>query len=107
MPEGLDNIALEADDIMIFGCGDTHKDAEADHDEAMVALLERARQKNLKLNKNQFNFKEKQVTYMGHLLTDHGIKPDPQKITAIQDMQRPEDPAALLLLNGMLNFLKL
>ena len=91
-------------DILIFGCGDTHQDAEADHDEAMVALLERARQKNLKLNKNKLKFKEKQVMYMGHILTDKGIKPDPQKIIAIQDMCRPEDAAVLRLL-AMLNFL--
>ena len=103
--EGLDNVAVVADNILIFGCDDTHKDAEADHDKAMLALLERARQKNLKLNKNDLKFKEKQVTYMGHILTEQGIKPDLQKITAIQDMQRPEDPAAVLRLLGMLNFL--
>ena len=85
--EGLDNVAVVADDLLIFGCGNSHQDAEADHDKAMVALLERARQKNLKLNKNKLKFKEKQVTYMGHILTDQGIKPDPQKIAAIQDMQ--------------------
>ena len=91
--------------ILIFGCGDTHQDAEADHDKAMVALLERARQKNLKPNKNKLKFKEQQVTYMGHILTDQGIKPDPQKITAIQNMQGSEDLAAVLQLLGMLNFL--
>ena len=103
--EGLDNVAVVADDLLIFGWGNSHQDAEADHDKVMAALLERARQKNLKLNKNKLKFKEKQVTYMGHILTDQGIKPDPQKITAIQDMQRPEDPAAVLRLLGMLNFL--
>ena len=95
--EGLDGIAVVADDILVFGCGDTYTEAEAAHDRAMLVLLGRARQKNLKLNKNKLRFKEKQVTYMGHILTDQGMKPDPQKIAAIQEMQQPEDAAAVPL----------
>lgn len=35
--------------------------------------------------------KRKEVPFIGHLLIDHGIKPDPRKVEAILDMPKPED----------------
>ena len=42
---------------------------------------------------------------MGHLLTPQGIKPDPEKIEAIQKFPTPEDKSAVQRLLGMLNYL--
>ena len=36
--EGLDNV--EADDIVIYGAGDTEEEADASHDRALRALLD-------------------------------------------------------------------
>ena len=42
---------------------------------------------------------------MGHLLTSEGLKPDPEKISAILDMPTPDDVAAIRRFNGTINYL--
>ena len=46
--EGLQGIYQIADDILITGQGETHEEAVQDHDRNLIALLERAREVNLK-----------------------------------------------------------
>ena len=46
--EGLNNIETIADDILVYGCGDSYDEAVADHDEKLIALLERCRERNFK-----------------------------------------------------------
>ena len=41
--EGLDNIEVIADDILVYGTGETEAEAEASHDATLHALLKRAR----------------------------------------------------------------
>ena len=36
-----------------------------------------------------------QVSFIGHLLTSEGLKPDPKKVEAICSMPRPEDVQAV------------
>ena len=54
--EGLSSIIVIADDILVFGSGDTQEEAEADHDRNLVALMERAEEVNLKFNLDKFLF---------------------------------------------------
>ena len=61
--EGLSNVAVIADDIVIFGTGDTIEDATRSHDEALTALLQRCKDKNLKLNKKKLKFKLSEEHY--------------------------------------------
>ena len=46
--EGFDVIA---DDILVYGCGDSDEEALRDHDKNLKALLQRARVENLKFSK--------------------------------------------------------
>ena len=84
--EGLDGIAICADDVLIYGCGDSDQEAEADHDKKLRQVLERCRETNLKLNKEKFVFKRKSVKYLGHLITNRGLQADPDKVQAIKNM---------------------
>ena len=45
------------------------------------------------------------VSYMGHLLTKEGLRPDPQKIAAITKMPPPQDVAGVRRLLGLVNYL--
>ena len=47
---GLAGVQTIADDILVYGEGETVVEAEADHDIKLQALLERCRQRNLKLS---------------------------------------------------------
>ena len=77
--EGLEGVKVIADDILVWGDGDTREEAIADHDKRLTALLVRCPQKNIKLNKEKFQLKKTELSYMGVVLTDKGVKPDPKK----------------------------
>ena len=69
--------------------------------------MSRCQQKGIKLNSQKLELKSKEVPFHGHLLTTEGLKPDPEKVKAIIDMQRPEgrDDILHVRLNGMVNYL--
>ena len=89
--QGLPGIYRIADDLLSTGQGDTKEDADKDHDANLVRLFQRCRERNIKLNKTKFDFKCQQVTFIGHLLSSVGVKPDPRKMDAIVNMETPVD----------------
>ena len=93
--EGLPGVHRIFDDLLITGKGDTLLAASQDHDRNLRNLLERCQERNIKLNREKFMFKCSQVPFIGHLLTNEGLKPDPQKVEAICNMPRPEDVQAV------------
>ena len=82
-------VACIADDILIYGIGDTLDEARQDHDKNLSLLLERCRQKSVKLNRDKVVLRVQQVDFMGHLLTAQGLKPDPNKVEAILKLETP------------------
>jgi hypothetical protein len=103
--KGLKGVDVIADDIICFGSGETKEEAEVDHDKNVRALLERAREFNLKLNGKKLRFKQRSVPYMGHLLTEQGIQPDPNRIEAIKSLPKPDSAKAVQRLLGSVNYL--
>ena len=103
--EGLKGVACIADDILVYGCGDTMDDAVTDHDSNMIALLDRCRERDLHLNKDKLQVNRETTTFMGHELTKDGLRPDRRKIKAIADMPPPTDRPALMRLLGMATYL--
>ena len=87
------------------GEGNTHAEAERDHDRRIVALMERCIAKNIKLNPNKLKFKMKDTLFMGHVISDTGMRPDPDKVSAITQMEKPRNKAAVLRFIGMCNYL--
>ncbi|GFY57911.1 transposon Tf2-9 polyprotein [Trichonephila inaurata madagascariensis] len=49
--------------------------------------LLKARKANLKLNELKKQLSQTSVNYLGHVLSDEGIKPDPKKIRALKSLQ--------------------
>lgn len=103
--EGLKGVACIADDILVYGCGDTIEEAQVDHDDNMIALLNRCRLRDLHLNKRKLQVNLKTTTFMGHELTKDGLRPDRRKIKAVTDMPPPADRPALMRLLGMATYL--
>ena len=89
-----------ADDLLITGQGDTKEEADKDHDANLVRLLQRCRDRNIKLNKAKFDFKCSQVPFIGHLLSNEGVKLDPKKIEAIVNMEIPTNVQGVQRLIG-------
>ena len=66
--------ANDQDDIIVFG-----KDNKQ-HDKALKQVLDRVRESGLKLNKKKCIFRVTETTFLGHVISCDGIKPDPCKI---------------------------
>ena len=102
---GLNGIKIIADDILIYGCGETTEDAVVDHDKNLRALFERARSCGLRLNLNKLKLRVPKLSYMGHKLSPAGIQPDESKIMAIQEIPAPKDIKGVQRLLGMATYL--
>ena len=97
--EGLKGIVCVADDILIFGI------SQEDHDENLRNLLIRCEERNLKLNKGKCVFNTAELDFLGHVVTNKGLKPDQKKIEAILQMPNPTDVEGVRRLQGMITYL--
>ncbi|GBM04785.1 Transposon Ty3-G Gag-Pol polyprotein [Araneus ventricosus] len=53
-------------------------------------VFQRLQKANLKLNLKKCRFFQKEVTYLGHVISAEGVKTDPDKIKAVVDWPHPE-----------------
>ena len=102
--DGLCGVGNIADDILIFGLGDTQEEADSNHDRHLLALLQCAEESRLKLNPNKIQFRLRELTFMGHHITENGILPDATKVEAILQFPQPESRVALQRFIGMANY---
>ena len=104
--ENLPGVVAIHDDILVIGKGAPREEAKRDHDVKVHALMRRCREKNTTLNADKVKLSCNEVTFMGHLLTDEGLKHDPDKVRAILEMPKPTDVAAVRRLIGFVNYLQ-
>ena len=95
----IQGLHIIADDMIIAA------ENEKIHDEILHKVLQRARAKNIKFNQAKIQLKVNEVKYMGHIVSDKGLRPDPKKIEAINQMPVPEDKHGLQRLLGMVKYL--
>ncbi|KAL0994061.1 hypothetical protein UPYG_G00117300 [Umbra pygmaea] len=91
--------AIVVDDILVWGS------TREEHDLHLRQVMDRIRAVNLKLNPDKCRFRVSEVSYVGHLLTDQGIKPDPAKTDAVRSMPTPTDKLGVQRFLGMTNYL--
>ena len=101
----LRGVKVIRDDILVVGYGATDAEAQSDHDQNVTRLLERARQVNLKLNKSKVKLRKTEVKFMGHVISNQGLKPDPDKVSAIKNMPKPTSSLEVQTLLGFVNYL--
>ena len=97
--ERLDGVTVMYDDILLYG-----KTID-EHNERLQKTLQRTREYGIKLNKNKCRFLLEQVEYIGHVISGKGVHVDPHKVSAINEMPKPQDKAGVQRLLGTLNFL--
>ena len=65
------------DDVITYGAGDTGEIASADHDRNLLAFLNRCRERNIRLSWLKMKFRRTPLSFVGHVVTDGGLKPAP------------------------------
>jgi Reverse transcriptase (RNA-dependent DNA polymerase). len=72
------------DDIVIFA------KSLKEHNEKLEKLLGRLKTAGLVLQPDKCRFLCKEIGYLGHLISEEGIKPDPRKIAAVSQFPQPK-----------------
>ena len=72
------------DDIIVFSS------TWEEHLARLRQVFERLRHANLKLEAEKCAFTAKEVSYLGHRVTEEGLLPDPALLTAIQEIPPPK-----------------
>ena len=96
--EDLEAVEVIMDDAVVAG-------DETTHDERLQKFLDRAAMQGLKLNKEKCKIRQTQVPHVGHLLTSEGLKIDPQKVKAVQEMPAPQTKEDVKCVLGFVQFL--
>lgn len=99
MLDGIENAFAVMDDILIAG-----KDLKT-HDATLSEVLRRANKYNLRLNLDKVKLRRESVQYVGHLITQEGLRADPEKIRAVQEMPRPVDKEGVRRCLGFIQYL--
>ena len=99
MIAGIKGASAIIDDILIAG------ETLEEHDAILRKVVERATSYNLKLNFDKCKIRKSSVPYMGHIVSDQGLKPDPDKIKAIINMPTPQDKEGVRRFLGLIQYL--
>ena len=85
------------DDVLIYGAD------KAEHDSRLKAVLERLQTAGVTLNSQKCEFYKRRIRFLGHIIDGNGIHPDPQKVSAVLQMERPRNVGDLRRFMGMAN----
>lgn len=86
------------DDVIIYAS------SLEEHNTKLKNVFDRFRANNLKLQPDKCEFLHKEICYLGHLITENGVKPNPKKISAIAEYPRPTNPKSIKQFLGLLGY---
>jgi hypothetical protein len=64
-------------------------------------VFDRLRANNLKLQPDKCEFLHKEISYLGHIITENGVKSNPEKIRAIADYPTPNNQKSIKQFLGL------
>ena len=116
LPFGLKNAPTDFSRIMKIVLGDLkfvecyidditiHSKTFEEHIEHILAVFERLREANLRINFSKCKWCAKEVKILGHIISENIVKMDPEKIEAIVKRKRPRKVKELQEFLGLPNF---
>lgn len=97
--EHIPGVETMMDDVIVWGS------TREEHNERLRQVLDKTREVNLKLNKDKCEFGVKTLTFVGDVVSEEGVKPDPRKTSAINNMERPNNKDEVRRFLGMVTYL--
>ena len=94
---GISGAVCMMDDILVHG------KTQEEHDECLDKVLQRLQETGMTLNTDKCQFSQKPVKFLGQVVDSTGIRPDPEKVLAIQRVHTPGNVGELRRFLGMVN----
>ena len=86
------------DDILVFG------NTGQQHNERLRNIFEKIKNAGIKLGPKKCKILEKEISYLGHVISAEGIKTDPTKVEAIRNWPLPSSVGELKSFLGFCNY---
>ena len=86
------------DDILI--CSETFEE----HLQHLSAVLERLHKANLTLKPKKCFFLQRVVVYLGHVISQNGVSPDPEKTSKVKQFPVPKDVSSVRQFLGLASY---
>ncbi|CAI6358323.1 unnamed protein product [Macrosiphum euphorbiae] len=86
------------DDIVVHGS------SLNDHQQKLEQVFNRLRIHKLKLQPQKCSFLRKEVIYLGHVINENGVSPDPNKLKCIKEYPKPKNAKDIKSFLGLLNY---
>ena len=88
------------DDLLVAG-----EDYNSLYDK-LQALLAIIRDMGLRINPSKCNIASKSTRYLGHLVSEHGISPDPELTSTVRNLLPPTNVSEVRALHGLLSYFR-
>lgn len=96
--QGLEGVSCYLDDVLIAG------KSLSDCKNKLFLVLERLHEANIKIKLSKCKFFVDQLPFLGHVITDKGLLPNPDKIETIAKANPPKNQTELKAFLGLINF---
>ncbi|XP_058449424.1 uncharacterized protein K02A2.6-like [Malaya genurostris] len=96
--KGLPGTKVFIDDILVFGA------TKDEHDRRVLAVMTRLKKHGLTVNMEKCEIGQHSVNFMGHTLSESGILPMNDKISAIKSFRRPRNAVEMRSFLGLANY---
>lgn len=96
--EGIEHVSCYLDDVLI--AGKTLEECKR----KLLLVLERLANVNIKVNFEKCKFFVTELTHLGHVISDKGLRPCSDKISTIEKANAPKNESELKSFLGLLNY---
>ena len=93
-------VAVYLDDILIYS------KTEEEHYKHIEQVLDVLKKNNLFLRFEKCSFFKREVKYLGHIIDEHGVRPDPDKVRAVKEWPPPKNTHELKSFLGLTNYFR-
>ena len=101
-------------DQVLMGCGDfamgylddiiVFSKSEEEHLQHLEEIFKRLRHFDLKMKRQKSSFFKNHIQYLGHLVSEQGFEPLPEKLEAIRNMPHPKTPKEVKQFLGLIGY---
>ena len=96
--EDKDFVAVYIDDVLVFSR------TLGDHLKHLQMVIDRLQQAGLKLKPTKCHFVREEVEYLGHLITPHGLQPNPKLVESVKEFPTPQNLKQLRQFFGLSSY---